>query len=266
MTAKTFNKTRHLSFGHQYSKYYDFVYSRKDYGKECGYLERIFWKYSKHPVRDVLDIACGTGGHAILLAKREYSVVGLDISRSMIEVAREKAKTGHIPRKPRFRVGDMRRLAAREKYDVCICMFASIGYLHSPQEVRKTFARVWSALRPEGLFVLDYWNGAAVLRTGPSERKRTLKEGSLRIERLSSPIHNVRNHTVAAGIETVVTREGRQVERFREVHEVRYFWPDEVRSLLEKSGFTVVSTHPFLKLKSSPSTNDWNLTAVARKP
>src|SRR2546426_846978 len=81
-----------LAFGQNYSEYYDVLYSDKDYESECNYIETLFRQFSSGKVRRVLDIACGTGGHAIPLAKRGYTVFASDLSNGMLAQARKKAR------------------------------------------------------------------------------------------------------------------------------------------------------------------------------
>ena len=82
-----------MIFGKGLAEVYDLIYKDKDYERECDFLEEIFKKYSTiFPVKTVLDAGCGSGGHAIPLAKRGYRVVGFDLSEVMISQARKKAK------------------------------------------------------------------------------------------------------------------------------------------------------------------------------
>ena len=80
-----------MVFGKEYADAYDYLYQDKDYKKECDFLEEIFSKFSSG-VKSVLDLGCGTGGHAAILAKRGYQVVGVDRSEEMIEIAKKKTK------------------------------------------------------------------------------------------------------------------------------------------------------------------------------
>jgi len=60
-----------------YASAYDFLYQDKDYEKECDFIESIFVRYSGN-VKRVLDLGCGTGGHALILVRRGYHIVGVD--------------------------------------------------------------------------------------------------------------------------------------------------------------------------------------------
>jgi len=50
-----------------YASSYDGLYRDKDYEAECDFLEQIFARYARAPIRTILDLGCGTGGHALAL-------------------------------------------------------------------------------------------------------------------------------------------------------------------------------------------------------
>jgi len=78
-------------FGQVYADQYDFLYSDKDYDAECDLLEEVFRRYRDGNVRTILDLGCGTGNHAIRLARRGYEVTGVDRSPEMLAKAEWKA-------------------------------------------------------------------------------------------------------------------------------------------------------------------------------
>jgi predicted TPR repeat methyltransferase len=78
-------------FGQVYANQYDFLYSDKDYEGECDLLEEISRRYGDGSVCTILDLGCGTGIHAIRLARRGYEVTGVDRSAEMLAKAERKA-------------------------------------------------------------------------------------------------------------------------------------------------------------------------------
>ena len=88
-------------FGADYAAAYDVLYHDKDYAAECDLIERVFAEYGDRKIQGVLDLGCGTGGHAALLAERGYTVVGVDRSADMLRRARERGITA------RFELGDI---------------------------------------------------------------------------------------------------------------------------------------------------------------
>lgn len=71
------------------AKYYDLMYSWKDYDSETQRLHKIVQEYKTSPGEDLLEVGCGTGGHVEYL-KQYYEVSGLDLSQEMLAIAREK--------------------------------------------------------------------------------------------------------------------------------------------------------------------------------
>jgi 2-polyprenyl-3-methyl-5-hydroxy-6-metoxy-1,4-benzoquinol methylase len=137
----------------KYGKYYDLIYSAKDYVEECGCIEKYLKHFSMITVKKILDIGCGTGSHAIVLAKRGYRVVGIDPSRIMIDQA--KIKGAGLPVK--FYVQDMRQFRLDETFDLVICMFGTFDYLITDEDVRNALRAIRRHMRSEALFIFDFW-------------------------------------------------------------------------------------------------------------
>ena len=172
----------------RYAEYYDILYRDKDYESECDFIEEIFAKYSAMEVKTILDAGCGTGGHAIPLAKRGYKVVGIDKSEIMIKKAREKSKDVE------FYVNDITDFKFDKKFDTCIAMFAVVSYITSTGDVLKAFENIREHLKENGLFISDVWNGLAVLRLLPERRVKIAEFNKLKIIRIAEPELDTFNH------------------------------------------------------------------------
>ncbi|MFX1344099.1 MAG: methyltransferase domain-containing protein, partial [Promethearchaeota archaeon] len=68
------------------AKYYDLIYSWKDYRKETNKIEKLIKKYKKSDGNKLLDVACGTGKHVEYL-KENFSCTGIDLNVEMINIA-----------------------------------------------------------------------------------------------------------------------------------------------------------------------------------
>lgn len=71
-------------FGPGYASVYDLLYQDKDYAGECDLLTRLFADFGASPIGSVLDLGCGTGGHAMPLARRGFRVTGVDAAPAML--------------------------------------------------------------------------------------------------------------------------------------------------------------------------------------
>ena len=121
---------------------------------ELPLLERLF---EEQGVRRILDAACGTGQHAIALARRGYQVVAADLSAVMIERASENAaETGA---NVRFVVAGLGELAALgETFDAVLCLGNSLPHLLTAEAVDEALADFATLLRAGGLLVIQNRN------------------------------------------------------------------------------------------------------------
>ena len=99
----------------------------------------------------VLDVPCGFGRHARLLAPRGMLVVGVDLSPAMLTEARR----GDAHPRLTFLHGDMRRLGYESEFDAVVNLYTSFGYF-SPRENLDVLRRMARALRPGGRILIDH--------------------------------------------------------------------------------------------------------------
>jgi glycine/sarcosine N-methyltransferase len=131
--------------------------------------------FEQHGVRRVLDAACGTGHHAIALARQGYQVVGTDLSAPMIARARENASAHGVD--ATFAVAGLGGYATLgQTFDAAICLGNSLPHLLSEQAVAEALADFAAVLRPGGLLVIQNRNFDRVWR----ERERFMPPQSHR--------------------------------------------------------------------------------------
>lgn len=105
------------------------------------------------PRSTMVDIACGTGSLALMMARRGWKVWGIDASEGMIRVA--STKVGHRKRQMTFLRQNMQGLDLPETVMLATSMFDSINHLLSLSDLADTFRAVYSALRPGGYLIFD---------------------------------------------------------------------------------------------------------------
>ena len=131
---------------------YDGLMADGAYRRRAAFLERRLRK-SPIPVETVLDLACGTGTIACLLAKKGYQVLATDGSEEMLTQAAAKA-TG-LERPPLFLHQAMPRLRLAQPADAVVSTLDSLNYLTAERDLKETFRRVRRWLKPGGLFLFD---------------------------------------------------------------------------------------------------------------
>ena len=112
-----------------------------------------------------MDAACGTGMHAIALAKRGYEVVGADVSQGMIDRARANAaESGVEARFERAGFGELAQACAPTgRYDALLCLGNSLPHALTAESLREATADFSACLRPGGLLLIQNRNFNAVL-------------------------------------------------------------------------------------------------------
>lgn len=249
-----------------YAQYYDALYQDKNYLAECDFLEKVFAAHAGTPVRSILDLGCGTGGHALPLACRGYAVTGVDRSQAMLAEAQRKAEA--LVRDQgsaawNFLVGDIRGLVLGQTFDAVIAMFAVMSYMTSNADLLAALSTARRHLRPGGLLVFDAWFGPAVLAERPSDRFKMVQAADERIVRFTSPILDILAHTVQVNYKVWRLQGARLVDEVDEAHIMRYLFPQEIGHYLEDAHFRLLRLCPFMRLGETMTERSWNLSVVA---
>jgi len=138
------------------AKYYDKLNSAIDYQREVEFILHVADLFGISRKGKLLDVGCGTGNHLCLL--RDYfSVAGIDANENMLNIASTK-----LPDVPLYKA-DMREMELDQLFDLIICMFGTINYNESLEELQKTILNFKKHLQPEGTVIIDmefskeYW-------------------------------------------------------------------------------------------------------------
>jgi ubiquinone/menaquinone biosynthesis C-methylase UbiE len=104
----------------------------------------------------ILDVPCGQGRHAHLLAEAGFKVDGLDYSQHLIEIARKRGTGPTL----KYTQGDMRKLPPRwsGRFDAVVNLFTSFGFFSSPSDDAKVVFEFARVLKPGGVLI---WHGGS---------------------------------------------------------------------------------------------------------
>jgi SAM-dependent methyltransferase len=127
----------------------------------------------------VLDVACGTGRHAVRLARRGANVVGVDATPAYLREARRAARG---IANARFTRGDMRVLAYVDEFDAAVNLWTSFGYFETPAEDLEVVRGIARALKPGGKFLIDLIDYGAVSRRRRFKNWSECADGSYLLE------------------------------------------------------------------------------------
>lgn len=134
----------------------------KEIERETDFIERAL---GLAPGASILDVGCGLGNHANALARRGYQVVGLDLSESMLARANDEARDEGIS--VGFVHGDMREIDFESAFDAILCWGTTFGYFDDDAN-QEVVAKLYRALKPRGLLLLDVVNRDHVIQQQPN--------------------------------------------------------------------------------------------------
>lgn len=183
----------------------------------------------------VLDVACGEGRYSRALARRGVRVTGIDLSKELLLVAREKSRL--LPGCPQFIRRDMRKLPFVTQFDAAISMFTSFGYFETDAEDLLVLRGVERALVPGGRFLLDFMNESQLRSSLVPEETQQSRGARVHIKRwidedaLGGP-------RVEKRVEAISDNTG--LTEFEVAESVRLYTPDEIDAQLERAGLVPV--------------------------
>lgn len=257
-------------FGPAYAAVYDALYGEKDYAGESDLIAHLFALHADGPVASVLDLGCGTGGHALPLAGRGLRVTGVDRSPAMLARARAKSAemaagmAGATVVAPEFIEADVRTLRLGRVFDAAIMMFAVLGYQHDDDALLATLASVRRHLPPSGLFLFDIWYGPAVLAQRPGDRVRSISQTDERIFRTTRSELDIRAQICRVDFHVLRLAGDRLVGEEQETHTMRFFFDRELGLALAASGFRLEALRAFPDIDREPDETTWTVIGVAR--
>ena len=250
-------------FGSSYADAYDALYAEKDYEAECDLIEQVLREHADGKIASILDLGCGTGGHALPLAHRGFEVTGIDRSAFMLDQARHKAAAFGRPSPEHFHQADIRSLELVRQFDAALLMFAVLGYQLDNSDVIAALRSARRHLRMGGLLLFDVWYGPAVLFLRPSKRVKSIPTSQGKIERVSSSQLDASRHTCTVRYQLRTFAAEQQVNKIEEEHTVRYFFPLELNLFLEITGFKPVGIGSFPEFDRNPDEQTWNVLCAA---
>src|SRR5690606_31057171 len=145
-----------------YAAYYDLLYADKYYLGESVWVHGLIQDL-RPGSRSLLELGCGTGGHALHLARQGYAGTGIDLSERMVALASANAGREQWPTAPTFETADLRGYRSGRTYDVVVSLFHVMSYQVSNDDIRAAMATAAAHLSPGGLFIFDCWYGPGVL-------------------------------------------------------------------------------------------------------
>lgn len=208
------------------AQFYDLIYASKDYAAEAGVIHEIINTRRRRVGNALLDVACGTGKHLVQL-QHYYLVEGIDLDESgVLQIARQR-----LPNVP-FHVGDMADFDLGRQFDVITCLFSSIGYVRTLDNLRRAIANMARQTAPGGVLIVEPWLAPDEFIDG-KVTARFVDEPDLKIARLNSG--DIGDKTSIMVFHYLVA-DSSGVNYFTERHELGLFTREEYLSAFVDAG------------------------------
>ncbi len=210
-------------------------------------LAKIFAEYRVPKRGRVLDLACGIGRHTIPLAKRGFTVVGLDLSPVFVKRALSYARKENVARRTKFYVGDSRQardvLKDEQPFDAIISLWTSIGYYGDEEDFR-----IFRALR-----TLAARRCLLVVDTAHRDQQVQLPASSMTdvggIEHHERRKLNLESSEVENQWSFYEKRSGNLMLKARVDFSLRVYALHELKGLLERAGWSYAKCYGGFELK-----------------
>ena len=232
---------------------YPYIFSAERLEAGASQVERVL-ALAPPAGREVLDLCCGPGRHAVALAAHGLRVTAVDRSPFLLEKARKRALNAGVH--VEFVEQDMREYVRPGAYGLAINLFTSLGYFDDRSDDLKVLANVQRSLAPGGALVVEMAGKEQLARDFQPTLSTKYPDGSVLVQR-----HEVVEDWSRLKNEWILVQDGRSLSF--EFH-TRIYSGQELRDLLGQAGFAHVQL--FGALDGRPYSHDVErLVAVARK-
>jgi SAM-dependent methyltransferase len=248
-----------------YARYYDLLYWDKDYPGEAKFVQNLIQAHAPK-AQSILELGCGTGIHASLLAQQGYQVYGVDISHEMLQKASDRLSKLPVEVSSRLNCvhGDIRQLRLNQTFDVILSLFHVISYQTSNDDLMAAFKTVKQHLKPGGIFIFDVWYGPAVLSDRPTVRVKRLEDDAIQVTRIAEPVMYPNTNLVDVNYHVFLKdKSSKAVEELQETHRMRYLFKPEIDQLCHSFQFKEIKFCEWMT-ESQAGFNTWNVYGIFR--
>jgi ubiquinone/menaquinone biosynthesis C-methylase UbiE len=224
------------------AKFCDKIWGKYDYDADVKFLDDLF---KEHDYRSVIDVGCGTGNHAIRLSRLGYEVTGVDISPTMLKIAKEKDKEAKIS----FIQADIKELEGMipkgQKFDAAICPRQTFSHLITNRDVQAFLNGLHKILKRNGLFIFNARN-ARIISEDYLNRlllDHMIMEEKLQLLLLFYNTRHPRNRNVIIWRPIYLMKESDKVDLQMREHKLRWFDFSRLKKMLIENGFKVTAIY-----------------------
>jgi len=238
--------------------YEELTYAESTNRRELDFLEFAFRTQATHRVRDVLDVACGSGRHILGLANRGYKCIGQDYTPEQVKVAKGRAKRDGASL--RLLQGDATKLDYENEFDAALAI-RILFLLPDDRSVLMCLRQIHRSLKSGGIIICNianpFYDGENWFSLKSIQRGHYFSDIRASNMRFIS-IDQVQDfdplHGIAWWQETHIIETSDDMHIFQERERLRLFTYWDILHYLQAAGFKHTKCYP-----------DWNMK-IQKKP
>lgn len=234
------------------SSHYHHLYSHRDEQEAADFIFRLLEHLHPAPGAHILDVGCGRGRHSRTLASKGFEVTGIDVAPDNIEYALQFANE-----QLHFQVHDMRKLLCARCFNYVFNFFTSFGFFNTQTEHRNAIHMMASALKKEGILVMDYLNAVATAANLVPTEEKQVDGTHYQIERWMNERYIFKKITIQ-------DKDLFQPLSFTE--QVARFSKEDLCAMLKEQGLEIVEVFGNYQLEAFEETTSQRLIIVAKQP
>ena len=205
------------------------VYRHRDQKEANELVQLVIKNIDVSKVKNVLDMAAGSGRHAIIFTEKGFKVTAVDLSENLLSIGKKNAENENV--KIEFVHSDIRNFNPSIKYNLILNLFTSIGYFEKDEENYFILSKAYNLLENNGYFVLDYFN-------------KNFVENNLvpsTVDEFDGSVITQNRFIEGERIIKEITIDNKgKINKYFE--SVRMFSKDELINMMEKLGFRIIKT------------------------
>ena len=205
------------------------VYQHRNESDAEEHITLILENVKIHSGAKILDMACGSGRHALILARKDFELTAVDLSENLISIAEKSAQDENL--KINFVESDIRKFETNDKFNLVINLFTSFGYFETDEENFAVLQKAYDLLVYDGFFVLDFFNSQFLQQNLIEFSEENLDNAEIHQYR------KIKNNRVTKKI--VITKDG-NLSTYEE--SVRMFKKEELVDAIQNIGFDIYKT------------------------
>ena len=250
------------SFSGEMVKYYDAFFDVENKAfEQVDYMKTVLHE-NWNNIKSILDIGCGTGKHAEILAKEGKRVVGIDLSEDMIRYS----KDNRLKNAATYIVRDIcTDCSDDEKFDLAYAMSHVIGYQLNNKSLKNMINNVYSTLNKGGVFFFNFYHESGLYLGGLSSKRAEISKELINIKRFSNAKICAMENALELEYDYLIDdRKDNKLIEISIQEKMRFFSYLELKHYLEETGFRVEKLFKF-GTQNPLDAYDWNGCIVAVK-